>query len=132
MDGLAIPIIVALAIGLGIWGLFKLLANPEGRERKKLAQRLSTEGKLAAPVGFETRTVVRQVEVVGLPPALARQPFIQKLNKALLQAYPGTTVPRFLAVAAGGCFGGLVLAFAFTGSPLVSLVAAALGLYLPF
>src|SRR5206468_5900416 len=33
---------------------------------------------------------------------------------------------------AGGCFGGLVLSFGLIGSPLVSLVAASLGLYLPF
>lgn len=132
MDGLALPIIISLAIGLLIWGLFKMLANPEGRERKRLAQRLSNEGKLAAPVGFENKTIVRQVEVVGLPPALARQPFIQKLNRALMQAYPGTTVPKFLSIAAGGCFGGLILSFAVIGSPLISLVAALLGLYLPF
>src|SRR4051794_3334916 len=128
MDGLALPIIIALAIGLLIWGLFKILANPEGRERKRLAQRLSNEGKLAAPVGFENKTIVRQVEVVGLPPALARQPFVQKLNRALMQAYPGTTVPKFLAIAVGGCLGALILSFAVVGSPLVSLVAAALGL----
>src|SRR5215203_229705 len=102
---LLLPILIAATVALLIWGVTRLFTDGTKRERKRLAERLSTEGK-ADPLENGNRPITRQLEVVGLPPALARQPFIQALNRHLLLAMPGTSLARFLTLAVtAGCAG---------------------------
>src|SRR3954467_15862100 len=105
MESLIFPILIALTVGMGCWGLTRVFPDENRGQRKKLAQRLSTEGKVGATMaGPENRQIVLQLDVAGLPPFLARQPIIQRLHRRLIQAYPRLTVVRFLGIAAGFAF----------------------------
>jgi tight adherence protein B len=128
---LLFPGIIAFSVGLLIWGLFRMMADPASREKRKLAERLSMEGRVSGtdPVA---RSIVRRMDVVGLPPRVAAHPAVQALNRRLIQAFPRFTLVKFLWIAvASGCVGWLV-ALAVSGSLLVSLGGFAFGTYIPF
>lgn len=130
MDGLIIPILIALTAAFIGWGAVNAFTDEGRGQRRKLSQRLSTESRPA--IGPENRPIVLQVEVAGLPAFLATRPFVQTLHRRLLQVYPRLNVPRFFALAVVASVVGTVLAFAFTGAVLITAAAALLGLYLPF
>ena len=69
---------------------------------------------------------------MGLPDFLAKREFIQAINRRLRQAYPNRTLGNFLSLAATYAivFGGMTTLI--TANPLVGVLAAAAGGYLPF
>ena len=131
MDGLLFPILIASSVALLIWGLTRALTDGSKRQRKKLAARLSNEGRVD-PIESGTRQITRQLDVVGVPPFLARQPFIQGLNRHLIQAWPGQRLGRFLTLAASAGFCGLFVGYVVSGSAMIALPAGAVALYVPF
>lgn len=132
MTDLFLPILVAASVATFAWVGVAAAVGATGGQRRKLQQRLSVErsdGLTAAGGGL---SITIQLEVTGVPAFLARQPFVQRLNRHLVQAYPDRTLVRFLAKAAiyAMVFGGMTLLI--TTSVPVGLAAAAAGGYLPF
>jgi tight adherence protein B len=131
MDGLLLPIIVAATVAMLAWGIVALIAGAGGGQRRKLKKRLSVEGRdeFASVTG---RPIVVELKVRGLPQFLTRKPFIQALNRRLLQAHPDRSLGRFLAKAPiyAAVLGGLLLLV--TASFPIGFAGAAAGGYLPF
>src|SRR4051812_20774383 len=131
LETLILPAIIAIAVGLGLWGVLGVLRG-DGTEKKKLAQRLGGEGSRESDLSEQFKPILRMTEVVGVPPWLANKPFIQSLNRKLLQAVPGASLGKFLLIAiAMGCIT-FFCAFGIGGSPWVSLVGGVGAGYLPF
>ena len=134
MTGIVAPILVFASVATFAWvGTTAVVGAGRGR-RRELQQRLAADGRqdgtaAAAAAGL---SITVQLEVTGVPAFLARRPFIQRLNRSVLQAYPDRTLVRFLAVAAtcAAVFGGVTLLV--TASTPVGLLAAAAGGYVPF
>jgi tight adherence protein B len=111
---LLIPICVAAAVGLGAWAFISITANPERKEKRKLAERLATEPKNDAASALQ-RSITLQMQANGLPPGLAANPLMQGLHRRVVQAYPDGSLKKFLMImfaCAMGCglFGGAVFA----------------------
>lgn len=135
MDGLLLPILVAAAVASFVWAVVAAVTGSGRGTRRKLQQRLSVEGgrqdgSAAAMPG--NRSILVRLEITGLPEFLAARPFIQRLNRRLLQAYPDRTLVRFLATAAVAAVvvGGITLLV--TASVPVGLAAGAAAGYAPF
>ena len=137
MDGSLIYILIAAVSGLFAWGGYCLVQGlSDGGERKKLAERLANDDRLA-PVGGHTASgrasiTLAQMENSGLPPNLAAMPFFQNLNRKLTQAFPDWSLVRFLYVAAGLCLFLAVITWAVTDNPVFGLIGGAVGGYAPF
>jgi tight adherence protein B len=137
MDGPIVPIIVAATVATFVWGLVGVMTSGARGDKRKLHQRLTSSGRGAGPgnaiaTGATGKSIVVELEVKGVPAALAKRPLIQKLNRRVVQAYPEKTLGRFLttAVVYGAVFGGITLLV--TASFPVGLAAFACGAYLPF
>lgn len=64
-----LPILIAAAAALFCWGVFRVLTGGEGRQRRRLAQRLSNEGRPGVSLAsMEVRPVLIRAEVPGVPP----------------------------------------------------------------
>src|SRR6185436_5354206 len=93
MDGLFFPILIALAVMLGMWGLVSVVTGSGSRERKRLNERLTSEGRQSSSASTqEFRAITLKVDVQGLPPFLAEMKFVQSLHRKLILAYPGMTL----------------------------------------
>jgi tight adherence protein B len=137
MDGLLLPLLVAASVATFAWAAVAAATGSGRGQRRRLQQRLSVEGRQdggggGGAGGTAGRSIVVQLKVTGVPEFLAARPFIQALNRRLLQAYPDRSLGRFLAVAATYAivFGGITLLV--TATPVVGLAAGAAGGYLPF
>ena len=133
MDGMFLPILVAAAVAIFVWAVVAAVAGSGRGVRRKLQQRLSVEGRQDGSAGAAGgRSIIVQLEVQGLPEFLARRPFIQRLNRHVVQAYPDQPLVRFLAKAAAYAvvFGTVTLLI--TTSLPVGLAAGAAAGYVPF
>jgi tight adherence protein B len=128
---LLLPAIVALTVALLIWGVITVMSDPATREKRRLSQRLSNETR-NDPSDPVAKSIRRQLDVVGLPPAIAGHPLVQALNRRLIQAYPNASIVKFLLIAAGTGIVGCGIFLVVTGSMLMSLAGFALGAYVPF
>src|SRR5687768_11707613 len=110
MNGILLPILVAATVATFVWGIVALVSGAGGGRQRKLKKRLSVEGRDEF-ANLTGRSIVIQLQVTGLPPFLARRPFVQRLNRRLLQAYPDRSLGKFLAKAAviAVVLGGLAL-----------------------
>jgi tight adherence protein B len=132
MAQLLFPILVALTTALAAWGVARVVLERTSPDRRKLARRLSNEGRYDAPaLDSSIGSVVREVPVLGVPPWLGRQPFIQALHRHLLQAFPQMTLPRFFAISSAMGLAAVAVTFLVGDSVVVSLAAGGLATYLP-
>jgi tight adherence protein B len=131
LESLMLPALVAIAAGLAVWGGIGALSGGD-REKKKLAERLGESNGGGQDISDQFRPILRMTEVRGLPPSLAQKPFIQALNRKLLQAFPGASLGKFIGLAIAMGFITFFMAFAIGGSPWVSLIGGGLAGYLPF
>jgi tight adherence protein B len=130
MDGLLLPILVAATVATAAWGVVALVTGAGGGQRRKLKKRLSVEGRDEFTTA--ARSIVLELKVTGLPPFLARRPFVQRLNRRLLQAYPDRSLGKFLGITIGLSVGIGAISLLVTASFLLGGVGAVAGAYLPF
>jgi tight adherence protein B len=131
MDGLLLPIVVAALVATLAWGVVALVNGAGGGQRRKLKKRLSVEGRDEF-AGAAGRSIVVELKVSGLPPFLTRRPFVQALNRRLLQAYPDRSLGKFLAKAVIYCVAVGGLSLLLTASFPIGFIGAAAGGYFPF
>jgi tight adherence protein B len=136
MDSLILPILIAATVGLATLGLVKVLAAPERKDKRRLAERLSTDRPYDAvsssSSGIAGKSITRRTEVVGLPPFLANLRFIQNLNVKLMQAWPDRKISNFLTVAALSGSLAFGVTFLLSSSLLIPVIIGAAGGYIPF
>jgi len=128
---LLLPAIIALTVALLIWGVMTVMSDPATREKRRLSQRLSNETR-SDPADPVAKSIRRQLDVVGLPSAIALHPLVQALNRRLVQAYPNASIVKFLWIAAGTGIAGCTVFLVVSGSMLGGLAGFAVGAYVPF
>jgi tight adherence protein B len=132
MDGMFLPILIAaitILVVFTIWQVVKGLLDPD---KRKLKERLSTEGARAASGANPALSITMQQEATGLSAKLAKLGPLQGIYRQILQAWPDLSLTTFLGISIGLAVGFAVLSFALVGAPIVSLVAAVIGGYVPF
>ena len=131
IESFILPGLVALAVGLAIWGVFSLTGGVRTQRANffGIGHDISTGGE---EISDQFRPLLRVTEVAGVPQFLASKPIIQSLNRKLLQASPGASLSRFFMLVAVLAFVTFFLAFAIGGSLVVSIVGSALAGYIPF
>ena len=140
MHGMLLPLIVATAVASFVWGIASIVTGSGRGERRRLQERLgegngqgSGRGRGGGgPPELAGKSITIKLDVEGLPAFLAERPFIQALNRRMLQAYPERSLGRFLMTAAvyAAVFGGITLVV--TASFLVGGLAGLAGAYFPF
>jgi tight adherence protein B len=126
-----LPILVAAAVALLVWGIFSMLANPQRKEKRQLNKRLSTEGRATGSNALKHR-ISLTLEDPALPQVLARMSMVRGLQRHVLQAYPDLPLSRFMLVVVGaGTVGGFI-AGGVSGSLVLALLVGAALAYVPF
>lgn len=124
------PIIVAVSVGMFVWGLAVWIAGLIKNERRKLAERLAgTSGTTGSST--PATSIVVQSETVGLSPFLANNSLIRGLNRRLHHAYPEASFYRFAGLSVGLSIFLCLIFLVLMDSPLMASGAFALGGYLP-
>src|SRR3954451_20734532 len=128
MEGMTIPILVAMSVALLAFAGAQLAAALADGERRKLKQRLSIENRpgLGADDGRRSITLHQQNLSV-----LARVPFLAKLSRKLLQAYPEASLARFLLLCGGIGFVVFLMGAVLLDAPLIGPAAAMISAYVP-
>jgi len=131
MDTTIVNIVLLLIGGLLVMGIVFLIQGLVNNDRKKLQERLSSEGHTES-AEVVRRSIVVQMEASGLPPALAKMPIFQSLQRALMQAYPDMALIKFLGISAGLGLMSMLIGFAFLSNPVFPIVAGLVAGYMPF
>src|SRR4051812_39765662 len=132
MDASSLPILIALTVALAAVGLWQLAQSVVNPDKRRLAERLSSEGK-TEDLAVTTRSITMQLEAEGFTARLVRIGFFQRLYRRLLQAYPNMPLSRFLAIVMGlVIFLGGATYVVSGGLWIVTAVAAFIGGYIPF
>ena len=127
MVAIVVPILIAAAVALFTLGVSRVVRGFLHGEKRKLAERLSIDARFD-PEAASARAIKIQLEQSELPPLLSRLQFLAVLHRHVIQAYPQTTLVRFLSLSAGvAVFAGFVMLMA-----SAALLAAAGAGYLPF
>jgi tight adherence protein B len=133
MDGLIIPSL-ALAVALGAYMAWQIVAAVTSGEKRRLKQRLSNEGASAGGAGGSQQQLsiqLQQQDAASLSGKLSRISLLDSVQEQLTQAYPNLSLSKFIIICmAVGVFcflGGLVM----TDSLLISLGVGAIASYLP-
>jgi tight adherence protein B len=126
-----LPILVAGAVVMLALGVWRAAASLMDGEKRKLAERLSTENRFD-PVAASARAIKIHLDSGNLPSLLSRSAFFNELNRHLAQTLPGMSLVKFLSISCGlACFAGLVMLLIST-SPVAGAFAGAIAGYLPF
>jgi tight adherence protein B len=137
MESMLLPILIAVVAGLLVWGVICLIQGLTDGDKKKLAERLATEGQFntgGAGNSFDARRsiVVAQLQNDGLPPALAQIKLLQALQRRVTAAYPEWTLVKFLTISAIVSVGIGGMALLLTASPIPGVIGLVVGGYAPF
>lgn len=125
MNDMLLPILVAVSVILLIWGVYQLLGGFSD-EKRRLAQRLTGEGKHE---GFDpaTFTVVRrQTSIGGVSGAMARLPVFHMLAQRIVQTWPNFSLAKFIFLSLGLGFMAFITVGLGLSSMLLGVIAAGL------
>jgi tight adherence protein B len=131
MDVTLLPMLVAFSVAMFAYGVWQIVAAFVDGEKRKLASRLSTDARFD-PAEASARAIKIQLEQANLPVMLSRLRFLHTLHLRLAQAYPETTLVRFLAIAIASAIFSFTIMLLLTTSVIPALLAAAGAAYLPF
>jgi tight adherence protein B len=130
MDGLLLPILIALSVGLLVFAVAQIATGGGVAEKRRLRQRLSTE-RYSASAEAE-RSILLQQQEQGISALLVQFSPLAALQARLRHAFPETSLAKFLGISLGGTAVVALMAFALSASPVVALIAGGVGLYIPF
>src|SRR5689334_20067434 len=128
MDGMLLPLIIAAAVALVVFAIVQITASLTDPEKRKLKQRLSTEARLDNGSSGGNRSITLAEQDMGLFAGFSP---IEKLGRKLLQAYPEASLNKFLMLCAGIAIFLFMILFLVLGNPVVALIAAVVGAYVP-
>lgn len=131
MEGMFLPIVIAAAVTLLVFAAMQIVAALTDSEKRKLKQRLTSEGESGTSSTQNLNIVMHQQEQGGVSSLLTEWSFFNNINRLLVYAYPEMTLGRFLAIAFGIGTAVFLVTFLLSASVIVSMVAAGVGLYAP-
>jgi tight adherence protein B len=132
MDGMFLPILIAAITVLVVFTIWQVVKGMLDPDKRKLKERLSTEGTRASGMSNTPLSITMQQEATGLSAKLSKLGPLQGLYRQVIQAWPDLSLMTFLSISAGLAVGFALLSFAIVGAPIVSLVAGVVGGYIPF
>ena len=134
MDELLLPIAVALAVAALVIGGAQVVALVSNNDRKRLKERLTAELRNArTPAGAapELTATAAKPDVDRLTAILVRWRPLAALNARVVQAFPDTSLVKFLLIVLGCGFGGLLATLALFGPVVFALTGLAAGAAVP-
>lgn len=133
MDQTMLTVIFAAGSAcLLIWGAIHLIAGRGGEGRKRIYQRLVSEGRLATETDKSFKAVRREAPIDGASAYLARLPGMMALHHAVEQIWPTVTLAKFLSLSLGFALFAGMLAGALFGSIFMGAAAGAAAGGIPF
>src|SRR4051794_34104290 len=136
MDSLYVPILIASAVALMVWGLASAVKGLLNQEKRKLQQRLvAGDDKRSNGGGASSQlplSITRTHETTGASAMLVRWQPMDGLHRMVVQAYPNGTVSVFLSIAGFCMFGLFMILLLATNNMVIAGVAGVLGGYFPF
>jgi tight adherence protein B len=136
MDSLYVPILIASAVALLVWGVASAIKGLLNQEKRKLQQRLiAGEDRRSNGGGASSQlplSITRNQETTGASAVLVRWRVMDGLHRMVVQAYPNGTVSTFLSIAGFCMFGLFMVLLLATNNMAIAGVAGALGAYFPF
>src|SRR4051812_44970148 len=129
MDSLYVPIMIAAAVALLVWGVASALKGLMNAEKRKLQQRL-VAGEKSSGGGASAQlplSITRTHETTGASAMLVRWQPMDGLHRMVVQAYPNGTVSVFLSIAGFCMFGLFMILLLATNNMVIAGVAGVLG-----
>src|SRR3954453_18020689 len=100
MDSQLVPIIAAAAVMLLVFSAGQIIAGLTSSEKRKLKERLSTDGRSSSSrLDGQRSIVVQQHEQTGLTQILMKVSYLANINRMLLHAYPDMSLASFVTIA---------------------------------
>jgi tight adherence protein B len=130
MQSTYLPILIAAAVMMLVFGITQIIAALADSSRRRLTQRLTGEGASSTTSATQQSLTLHQ-EDDALSSLLSQFRLFEKLQSMLIYAAPELQLSRFTMIAAGVGMGAMMVTFVMTDSLIVSLVAFALGIYAP-
>lgn len=131
MDGIFVPMLIASAVAMLALGIWRVVNVYLDGSKRKLAERLSTEPRLD-PASASARAIKIQLEQSDLPPLLSRLRFLTALHRHVTQAFPNTTLVRFLSLSAAAAFFAFGVMLFISDSMVPAVLGAIAAGYAPF
>src|SRR5690349_16889904 len=126
MESLYVPILIAAAAALFVWGVTATIKGLINGEKRKLQQRLVSEGQgqRLGGGGLSSQlplSITREQEVAasGASKMLVRLRPIEALHRLVVQAYPNMSVVTFMCIAGGCAFTAFMLLLAITNNVVI-------------
>jgi tight adherence protein B len=119
MDSTAIIIFITAAVAAAGYAIAQILGEMADPERRKLKQRLSTEGR-TGQASDQPAVSLYLAEQPKSP--LHRVKFLARLEASLHQAYPEAKFSRFLLLCLGLAFVAYIVLWAMTGAPVLGVL----------
>jgi len=132
MDGMFLPILIAAIVVLLVFTLWQVAQSLMDPDKRKLKERLSTEGPRTQIAGDGQRSITMQTEATGLSGKLSQLGPLKGIYRQILQAYPDLSLATFLIICLILAIVLFMVAFALAGALIVGGVAAVIGAYIPF
>ena len=133
MDSLYLPLLIASAVALLVWGVTSILKSALNGEKRKLQSRLISGDKgnsisnSALPL-----SITKSTETTRASTMLMRWQPLGGLHRMIVQAYPNGTVATFMSIAGICMFILFMVGMLATQNMLIALVSGVLGGYFPF
>lgn len=131
MTEIALPVLTASSVTVGVWGLWRLIPGLLRSDERKIKSRLTqgVESRIQTELSRSIRRRTGLDEVQGI---LGRFEVMHQINRTLLQSAPNLTLQKFLYIVAASALSSMFLVFLITTGFVVSLVAGVLGAVVPF
>lgn len=131
MDGMLLPMMVAISVALLVFAAAQVTAALTNGEKRKLTARLTSDGQSSGASAVSRSITIQQQELGSIGTILVRMSFFHTLSRTVLHAYPEMPFSRFILITVCTGFTMMLLTFLVAQSVIVAFVAGVLGAYIP-
>src|SRR5258706_3065009 len=130
MDQSIVILMIAISASLAVWAIAQIAFSYFSPDKNKIQQRLSNNWRpdIAAALN---KPLTISLEMKEMPAFLARSPYMQRLYRKLVQAYPDAKLTTFLSICGGMGLACAVLVILIMDSFTGGLFARPCGMYMP-
>jgi tight adherence protein B len=132
MDSLSLPILIAGAVALLVFGIAMAIVGMVNNEKKKLSQRLGDGAKKMAGANLPLSITRTDEDTTGASTMLVRWRPLEGLHRMVVQAYPNMNVTLFLCMVGTSALFMFIMGTSLTNNLVIACVAMVLGAYFPF
>lgn len=130
MEAILLPILIAAAVALLVYGAAQATVALANGDKRRLHERLTSNSRIGG--SSVTLSIVTQQDVDTLSQLLSQMSVFDALNRRLGHAFPDMPLSRFMMWVAVGGGGAFLFVLTLSTSVLVGMVAGILGAWVPF